>query len=155
MFLFTSDICGESPRLPRHARNYADFAGIYATIREERVRALGEFRADVASGAYRMKDIVTCLSRELGRRTLPVRLPGQLLVKSSEIIRRFSGRQGWAQRVHSTLDKWLRDDIYDATRLREQLNWEPFISLEEGLADEVRWYRENESSSCPMSKKAA
>jgi 3-methyl-2-oxobutanoate hydroxymethyltransferase len=52
MFLFTSDICGESPRLPRHARNYADFAGIYANIREERVRALSEFRADVASGSY-------------------------------------------------------------------------------------------------------
>lgn len=48
MFLFTTDICGESPRRPRHSRTYADLASLNDQIRSERVRALTEFRSDVA-----------------------------------------------------------------------------------------------------------
>ena len=55
MFLFTSDICGESPRLPQHARSYADLGALYEQVRTERVRALTEFRADVAN--HRFPDI--------------------------------------------------------------------------------------------------
>ncbi|CAN5526282.1 3-methyl-2-oxobutanoate hydroxymethyltransferase [soil metagenome] len=52
MFLFTSDICGESERKPRHARAYADLAALHQQIAVERVRALTAFRADVASRAF-------------------------------------------------------------------------------------------------------
>ncbi len=52
LFVFGSDICGESERKPRHARAYADLASLYAQIEAERVRALSAFRADVASGSY-------------------------------------------------------------------------------------------------------
>lgn len=51
-FLFTSDICGESERRPRHARAYADLAALQRQIDAERVRALTEFRADVAQGGF-------------------------------------------------------------------------------------------------------
>ena len=51
-FLFTSDICGESERTPRHARAYADLAALHRQIEAERVRALTEFRADVAGGGF-------------------------------------------------------------------------------------------------------
>lgn len=51
-FLFTSDICGESDRLPRHARAYADLAAMHRQIEAERVRALSEFRSDVARGSF-------------------------------------------------------------------------------------------------------
>ena len=51
-FLFTSDICGESERRPRHARPYADLAALHRQIESERVRALSAFRADVARGAF-------------------------------------------------------------------------------------------------------
>jgi 3-methyl-2-oxobutanoate hydroxymethyltransferase len=52
VFLFSSDICGESERLPRHARAYADLAALHRQIEAERVRALTEFRTDVAAGRY-------------------------------------------------------------------------------------------------------
>ena len=52
MFLFTSDICGESPRVPRHARAYADLATMHAAIARERVRALSAFRSDVIEGGF-------------------------------------------------------------------------------------------------------
>jgi 3-methyl-2-oxobutanoate hydroxymethyltransferase len=52
MFLFQSDICGESPRLPRHARAYGDVAALHRQIADERVRALSAFRADVLAGSF-------------------------------------------------------------------------------------------------------
>lgn len=51
-FLFTSDLCGESERKPRHARAYADLAALHRQIEAERVRALTEFRADVAAERF-------------------------------------------------------------------------------------------------------
>lgn len=52
VFLFTVDICGESARLPRHARAWGDLATLHQGIRNARVAALTNFRGDVASGAY-------------------------------------------------------------------------------------------------------
>lgn len=52
VFLFSNDICGESSRIPRHARAYGDVAGLQRQIAEERVRALSAFKADVESGGF-------------------------------------------------------------------------------------------------------
>ena len=52
IFLFTADICGEASRLPRHARAWGDLATLHGQVRDERVKALSGFRADVASGGY-------------------------------------------------------------------------------------------------------
>ena len=59
LFLFTSDICGEGPRLPRHARSYGDVASLQQQIIDERVRALTAFRADVCGGGFPAADEVT------------------------------------------------------------------------------------------------
>ena len=52
MFLFMSDICGESDRIPRHARAYGDLASLHAQVRDARVEALTAYRADVLAGQY-------------------------------------------------------------------------------------------------------
>lgn len=52
VFLFTSDICGESERTPRHARTYGNLGVLYDQIRSERVQALSAFRKAVGSGSY-------------------------------------------------------------------------------------------------------
>ncbi len=52
MFLFTSDICGEGGRVPRHARAYGNLAALQAQIVEERISALSGFRADVAAKRF-------------------------------------------------------------------------------------------------------
>ncbi len=52
MFLFTSDICGEAARLPRHARAWGDLARLHQAVRDERVRALSGFRAAVDTGDF-------------------------------------------------------------------------------------------------------
>jgi 3-methyl-2-oxobutanoate hydroxymethyltransferase len=52
IFLFTSDICGEAARQPRHARAWGNLAALHKAVREERVKALSGFRSDVAAGAF-------------------------------------------------------------------------------------------------------
>ena len=52
IFLFASDICGESSKLPRHARAWGDLARLHKAAQEERVRALAGFRAAVASASF-------------------------------------------------------------------------------------------------------
>jgi 3-methyl-2-oxobutanoate hydroxymethyltransferase len=49
IFLFTSDICGENARLPRHARQWGHLRRLHDEIRTERVAALKGFRASVAA----------------------------------------------------------------------------------------------------------
>ena len=52
MFLFTSDICGESNRRPRHARAWGDLATKHQAVRDERVQALTRFRAEVEAKSF-------------------------------------------------------------------------------------------------------
>lgn len=52
IFLFTSDICGESARLPRHARAWGNLAVLQKAVRDARVEALSGFRNEVAGGSY-------------------------------------------------------------------------------------------------------
>ncbi|RUU46116.1 ketopantoate hydroxymethyltransferase [Mesorhizobium sp. M6A.T.Ce.TU.002.03.1.1] len=52
IFLFTSDICGESARLPRHARAWGNLAALQKAVRDARVEALSGFRKEVAGGGY-------------------------------------------------------------------------------------------------------
>lgn len=52
IFLFTSDICGESARLPRHARAWGNLRRLQDQIRQERIDALGQFRQAVAAGGF-------------------------------------------------------------------------------------------------------
>ena len=51
-FLFMNDICGESERVPRHARPYADLNALHQQVRDARAEALRSFRADVLAGGY-------------------------------------------------------------------------------------------------------
>ena len=52
-YLFSMDILGTNTgHYPRHSKKYRDFQAEYERLHAERVAAYGEYRADVASGAY-------------------------------------------------------------------------------------------------------
>lgn len=52
-YLFAEDILGHTRgHRPRHAKVYRDFDAEFERLQRERVAAFGEFRTDVASGAY-------------------------------------------------------------------------------------------------------
>jgi 3-methyl-2-oxobutanoate hydroxymethyltransferase len=67
-FLFSSDICGESEHVPRHARQYGDLARLQQKIRDERVEALTAFRADVTTRSFPDEsEVVTIATDELAQ----------------------------------------------------------------------------------------
>jgi 3-methyl-2-oxobutanoate hydroxymethyltransferase len=52
-YLFSDDVLGQTTgHVPRHAKQYADFASEYARLQEMRVTAMSGFAADVHSGEY-------------------------------------------------------------------------------------------------------
>ncbi|MDF1774630.1 MAG: 3-methyl-2-oxobutanoate hydroxymethyltransferase [Rhizobiaceae bacterium] len=52
MFLFSEDICGETDKVPRHARRYGDLARLHRQMDEERRAALSAFRSDIRQGDF-------------------------------------------------------------------------------------------------------
>ena len=64
IFLFTSDICGENERLPRHARAWGNLARLHEAVRTERLAALSGFRAAVRMGDFPAKANVAGIADE-------------------------------------------------------------------------------------------
>ena len=52
IYLFTSDITGETSRLPRHARSWGNVAELQKAILVERRQSLAKFRTEVENGSY-------------------------------------------------------------------------------------------------------
>ena len=41
-----------------------------------------------------------------------------------------------------SVEKFLRDDAFSGTRFRAAAGWKPRVSLDDGLGEEVAWYRD-------------
>lgn len=91
-----------------------------------------------------MRTIVTTLASELGRKPLPIRIPGRLALYSAKQLSRlpFSG----TARLHATVRKWLANDVYDTSRIEHDHGFFAQTSLESGLREEVTWYRNTHSN---------
>lgn len=49
------------------------------------------------------------------------------------------------QNLAATAQKWLAHDVYDGSKFTQAFNFQPRISLVEGLCREVVWYREEQA----------
>ena len=52
IFLFLTDICGEAPNDPKHARAFGDVGRLHKQIYTERVAAMSKFRDAVCAGSF-------------------------------------------------------------------------------------------------------
>ena len=52
IFLFTADLCGDTPNPPRHARAFGQVGAMRVAMEVERLRALGAFVDAVRTGAF-------------------------------------------------------------------------------------------------------
>lgn len=78
-------------------------------------------------------ELVRRLAQAMGR-------PARLFPLPPSMVRALPGAEGLRRRLFESLQ-------VDAARTRERLGWTPPFSLEEGLAETVRWYRQRRPSS--------
>jgi len=96
---------------------------------------------NVAGPSHEMREIMSTIARELHRTIPPVHLPIKPLLAALQILTHLSptaagGRNG----LMDSLRKWSQDDVYDGTKMQQQLGWQPRVRLGDGLRSEVSWY---------------
>lgn len=96
---------------------------------------------NVTAAPCSMREIVDILSDALGRRA-PVRaVPGWVARAGARGALGITNGRGPLGALGAALTKWLADDAYDGSRFVAAFGFRPRVSLSEGLAREVAWYR--------------
>lgn len=88
-----------------------------------------------------VRQIVDELAIVLGKRVFGWHVPGSLALCMSRVFSRLTRGKGTLDSLHSILQKWLADDVYDASKFEHTFDFQTKINLEEGLRCEVAWYR--------------
>jgi UDP-glucose 4-epimerase len=94
---------------------------------------------DVSAPAVTMGEIVTTISRALGRRVLVVPAGDAAVRAAARAIALLPSRR--AKAFERTIAKWLADDVYDGAPFCARFGFAPEVSLQLGLEREVAWYR--------------
>jgi nucleoside-diphosphate-sugar epimerase len=106
---------------------------------------------NIAAVPCTMREIVSTLACSLGRRPPSLHVPARIPLAAAVIGSKIPGIAIRARRFRSTLDKWLSDEVFDATLFRDAFGWHPQISLDRGLARQVAQYRLNRQPASPAS----
>ena len=96
--------------------------------------------------ACTMRDIVDGLAEALGKKPLPVRIPAPIAVCAGKVLSWLPYKRLSA--LHSTIEKWLVEDVYDTSRIESDYGFHAQVHLIEGLKREVRWYRQSQGRKC-------
>ena len=99
---------------------------------------------NVSSRPCSMKAIVHELSIALGKGVCPLRIPSGLALATASALGAFGKGKGRLASIHSTLLKWLSDDIYDSRKIQRVFNFVPEVELRQGIAEEVAFYKKAE-----------
>jgi nucleoside-diphosphate-sugar epimerase len=94
-----------------------------------------------------MRDIVDGLARALGRKYFPGRVPASLALLATSFLRNRHSEK--LNRLHSIVEKWLNDDVYDTRLFEEEYNFRAETSLSEGLKRQVAWHRRAKIAEAP------
>ena len=90
-----------------------------------------------------MREIVEGLGGALGKRIPPFGIPVQLVRGMSGLLSVMPVSR--LQTLGLMAQKWLADDVYDGSKFAQTFNFQPRVSLMEGLRREVAWYRAEQS----------
>lgn len=93
---------------------------------------------NVSGPACTMRDIVGGLSKAIGKRPLPMRIPAHLAQGAGWFLSGLPIK--WFSGLHSTIEKWLSEDVYDTGLFERSYGFRTQVDLDEGLRREVQWY---------------
>jgi nucleoside-diphosphate-sugar epimerase len=96
---------------------------------------------NIAAPPVTMRKVVETLAVALGKQYPSIHLPALPLLRFTELLDKHIGFPQIG-RIHTTLEKWLADDVYDASAFQRAFNTQAQVTLEEGLQREVNWYRQ-------------
>jgi nucleoside-diphosphate-sugar epimerase len=97
---------------------------------------------NVSAPPCTMHNIVDGLAMALGKKPLPVRIPASIAISAGNFLSCFPEKR--LSRLHSTIEKWLGEDVYDTSRIESDYGFHAQVELIEGLKREVRWYRQSQ-----------
>lgn len=103
----------------------------------------GTVTYNVSAPSCTMAEMVHVTAGALGRRVPRWHVPAGLARSTARFVSALGAGFGRIEDVAPTVEKWLSDDVYPADRFRKHFAYEPRISFDEGIAREVRWYREH------------
>jgi nucleoside-diphosphate-sugar epimerase len=110
----------------------------------ESERAVGNTYFLRGSGPHRLRDLAETIARALGKTPLYIHVPGfvaRLAAALTDIHSMLTRRPNIFSR--DKLGEMLFTWTCSETRAREDFGFRPRFSLEEGIQETVRWYREN------------
>ena len=86
-----------------------------------------------------MREVVDGLAGALEKPISPFAIPASWVRRISSLLSVLPMSR-W-QTLAATVQKWLADDVYDASKFARVFNFQPRVGLTEGLRREVAWYR--------------
>ena len=131
---------GENKRSMVYVENAVD-AAIAVAYREE---ADGETFIVKDGRDYSVLDIYKTISRSLGIRPLPVRVPVSMAKAAASAFDLAGRALGTELPYNSQVLKRLTTSLtFSAKKIAEEVGFRPGYDLREGMAETVRWYKDN------------
>ena len=96
---------------------------------------------NVTAEPYLVRDVVTQIYYALNRRPPVFTIPTCVILKVIKIMNKHAKASVRLQPLNQLVNKWLADDVYDASRFKREFNFQARVSLAEGLRREVIWYK--------------
>lgn len=96
---------------------------------------------NVSAPPCTMRDVVDELASALERHVPNLHIPPNFALSLTGGVVRLARGYGPLDAIHANLQKWLADDVYNASKFEETFNFKTKVELAEGLNREVVWYR--------------
>lgn len=103
---------------------------------------IGVREYNVSAPPITMLNIVDVISKALGKKPLPGRIPASIATSACRLLsylpsNRLSG-------LNTTVEKWLADDVYDTKRIETDYSFHSKVNIKDGLKRQVQWYQQME-----------
>lgn len=106
--------------------------------------AAGTHIYNVSAPPCTMREIVDGVADALGKRLLPLRIPGKLSLALSRNLSRLPNPK--LAGLHQMIQKWMAEDVYNISRFERDYEFCAEIGIKDGLKLEVAWYRNYRNS---------
>ena len=103
---------------------------------------------NVSAPPCTMREVVEQMALALGKRVPRLPLPAWLALSLTGTAASLVRGHGGLGTLHATLQKWLADDVCDASKFERAFGFQTRVKLSQGLRREVVWYRESMVQQC-------